>query len=157
MSKKNSKRRSNKIETSDNFQVPEEVIIPPKFSNKYAEIIYFNPRYVKVLRDRAVEWVNFDNTPHELKFYPVSDKSDKQYPSNRTFHLLIKVGARKRKIFDFEYPRIDYICQLHKNEVGTVIIYPKPENQMSNTEQLRFLSKIFNIKPTRQLAHLGSS
>ncbi len=43
--------------------------------------------------------------------------------------------------FDYsDVERIDYHCETHPNETGTVIILPKNEESMTNTERLRFLS-----------------
>ena len=53
--------------------------------------------------------------------------------------------------------RIDYHCETHPNETGSVIILPKNEESMTNTERLSFLSRIFNFKLPEPYSHLGST
>jgi hypothetical protein len=122
------------------------IIIPPDFKNLKLENNYFMPRFVKVLKGQEVEWVNLDTSSHQLRFYGVLD--------NDLERIEPKESASKR--FDYDQSRIDYRCTLHNNEFGTVVIYPKPEEQMTNKEQFEFLSKIFDIKPPPSLSHLVS-
>jgi hypothetical protein len=122
------------------------VIIPPNFTNLKLENNYFVPRFVKVLRGQEVEWVNLDSSSHHLRFYGVLD--------NDLDRIKPKKSANKR--FDYDQLRIDYRCTIHNNEFGTVVIYPKPEDEMTNKEQLKFLSKIFDIEPPPSISHLVS-
>ena len=128
------------------------VIIPEKFTNKTLKVNYFVPRFKKIVKGEEVRWINQDESSHQLAFYKVSGPK---------VELLFKsevIGPNKEVVgkFDFDSSRIDYFCSLHKNEVGTIIIYPRPENEMTNTQQFRFLNKIFDIKPPAFLSHLGS-
>jgi hypothetical protein len=68
----------------------------------------------------------------------------------------IEPKTSKKKKFDYNLLRIDYRCTSHNNEIATIIIYSSQEDQMTNTEQFQFLSKIFDIKPPSSLSHLGS-
>jgi hypothetical protein len=127
------------------------VIIPVNFTNKLLERNYFYPRFIKILKGQVIEWINQDSSSHHLEFYEVKSKVI------RLFDLgVVESGQRTQKRFDFDGPRIEYFCRLHRNESGTIVIFPKPERQMSNTEQLRFLSRTFNIKPPSTLSHLKS-
>jgi len=140
-----------KLSDSVTATVVRRVIIPPKFTNSKLKVNYFIPRFKKATKGEDVEWVNLDNNSHHLKFYEVLDSKVKFL-----FDLgRIEPRRSKKKKFDYSLSRIDYVCTLHNNEVGTIIIYSKPENQMTNAEQLRFLSKIFDINPPSSLSHLG--
>lgn len=129
------------------------VVIPPAFTNLELEVNYFIPRIVKVSKGQEVEWVNLDTDAHDLVFFVVSHNESKL--SFGLGRIETKKSARWR--FDKDHhSRIDYRCTEHDNEIGTIVIYPKPEVEMTNTEQLRFLSKIFDIKPPPPLSHLAS-
>jgi len=140
------------VSESVEVTVIRRVIIPPKFTNSKLKVNYFIPRFKKATKGEDVEWVNLDSNSHHLKFYEVLDNKVKVL-----FDLgQIEPKTSKKKKFDFDLPRIDYRCTLHNNEIGTIIIYSKPENQMTNAEQFHFLSKIFDISPPSSLSHLGS-
>lgn len=128
------------------------VIIPLKFTNRKLKVNYFIPRFKKVFKGEEVEWVNLDSSSHHLKFYEVSNNKVKFL-----FDLgRIEPKTSKKTKFDYNLLRIDYRCTSHNNEIGTVIIYSTPEDQMTNAQQFQFLSKIFDIKPPPSLSHLGS-
>jgi plastocyanin len=128
------------------------VIIPPNFTNLELETNYFIPKFVKVLKGQEVEWVNLDTSSHQLKFYEVlNDEAKFLFDLDR---IDTKKSARWR--FDNGHSRIDYFCTLHNNEIGGVVVYSKPEEEMTNKEQFEFLSKIFDIKPPPSLSHLVS-
>lgn len=152
MSKKQTKEKINEnINLSDSIEatVIRRVIIPHKFTNSQLKVNYFIPRFKKVVKGENVEWVNLDSNTHHLRFYEISGK--------RLLDLgRIRPKTSKKQRFDYNVSRIDYECILHNNEIGTVIIYPKPEDQMTNSQQLRFLSEIFDIKPPSSLSYLGS-
>jgi hypothetical protein len=128
------------------------VIIPPYFYNPELENNYFIPRFVKVLKGQEVQWVNLDASNHHLKLYKVLNNRVKFL-----FDLgLIEPKRSIRKRFDYNLSRIDYRCALHNNEIGTIVIYSKPEEEMTNKEQFQFLSEIFDIKPPSSWSHLVS-
>lgn len=118
------------------------VIIPRNFTNPDIHENYFNPRYTAIQIRDSVRWVNLDVNSHLLDFYTVTPDGQMQY-----IHTLgpIPSGAQRSSQFDTNIPRIDYICRYHENEIGSIVIYPGPENQMTNTQRLRFLSRAFNI------------
>jgi plastocyanin len=156
MTKKHISRRINEtIQVSDTVtsSVIKRVIIPPNFTNSELEVNYFIPRFVKVLKGQKVEWVNLDTHTHDLKFYEVLHNEAK---------FLFDLGQIETKEkstiwkFDYDPSRIDYFCTLHNNEIGTIVIYPTPEDEMTNKEQFEFLSKVFDIKPAPSLSHLVS-
>jgi plastocyanin len=123
------------------------VIIPPNFYSHGLEGNYFIPRFVKVLKGQEVEWSNLDATSHHLEFYYLLNKKAKLL-----FDLgLIKTNKSKTVRFNFDLTRIEYYCKLHNNEIGTVVIYPKPEEEMTNHQQFEFLTKVFDIQPAPTL------
>jgi plastocyanin len=141
-----------KISDSVAAKVIRGVIIPAKFTNKSLKVNYFIPRFKKIVKGEDVRWVNQDSNNHHLRFYEVSGDKVR-------FLFDLGVIAHNKEVikkFDFNILRIDYLCALHDNEVGTIIIYPKPEHEMTNAEQFRFLSKIFDITPPPILSHLRS-
>jgi plastocyanin len=153
MVKKEERRLEEHINIHDSVsvKVTRRVIIPPKFTNPDLKVNYFMPRFKKVIRGEDVEWVNEDNTNHHLEFYDLSgDKFESLFDSG-----VIEQNKSFKRQFDFDQTRIDYICKFHDNEVGAVIIYQKPEDQMTNTERLQFLSETFKIEPPSILSHLG--
>lgn len=154
MTKKDVKINEDSLKVNDfvKAEVIRRIIIPHNFANEKLEVNYFIPRFKKISKGDRVEWFNDDSSDHQLKFYAISH-GDIKY----LFELrLIKPGETVSQIFDFDTIRIDYICTLHNNEVGTIIIYQQPEGEMSNTENFRFLSEIFDIKPPAPLSHLRS-
>jgi plastocyanin len=154
MIKKDIKINDDNIKINDSLKTEliRRIIIPHNFVNNKVEINYFIPRFKKIRKGEKVEWINNDSSDHILKFY-----TNKRGRSKFLFEL-DRIQPRKTvsKIFDIDTIRIDYVCALHNNEVGTIIIYQKSENEMTNTERFRFLSKIFDIKPPAPLRHLRS-
>jgi hypothetical protein len=110
------------------------------------------PRFTKILKGESVEWVNLDKSPHTISFYYIDDL-DKIHKLGRMGPINPNLRDSRRFEND-DIVRIDYYCELHPIEIGSVIILPKPEEQMSNTEQLRFLNKAFDIDVPDSLAHL---
>lgn len=129
-------------------------VIIPRFTKHGGEQKYFTPRYIKIVKGETIEWINFDIKPHTLVFLSIKNKQDiKQIDKLGP----IEPQKSKKKIFDYKgIVRIDYYCENHGNEIGSIVIYPKPEEQMSNTEQLRFLTRAFNIDVPESLKHLKS-
>lgn len=152
MTRKLTRKIGENIKLSESVKVTviRRVIIPPKFTNTKLKINYFVPRFKKATKGEDIEWVNLDSNSHHLEFYGILDNEPKFLFDLGT----IEPKATRKTEFDYDIPRIDYICTLHNNEIGTLIIYPKPENQMTNTDQSRFLNKIFDINPPSSLSHL---
>lgn len=116
-----------------------EVVIPRFTSTN--NLRYFVPRFAKINRGQIVRWTNLDTQSHTLLFY---------YFGNNEPENLGKLGPLmpnefQDKRFDYNYERIDYYCQSHPNERGSVIIFPTNEESMSNTDRLDFLSRNFGI------------
>lgn len=73
---------------------------------------YFTPRFVKMVVGDKITWYNANDESHSLIF-------DKESFS---------------RTFDVYVPRIGYSCATHPEEKGTIVIYPKEEVEMTNTE-----------------------
>ena len=126
-------------------------VIIPKFSKREPEEDYFVPAIKEVVRGDYVEWVNLDTRIHYLRFYDTS--------KYKVLHLFgFKIGPKQsHKVkFNFNISRIDYYCSLHTKEIGSIVTYSESDRNMTNTEQFRYLSRMFNIKPPDFLKHLGS-
>jgi hypothetical protein len=109
---------------------------------------YFLPRFVKIVVNESVTWYNTDNESHSL----ILVKEIKPYDiaiGN------VEPGTSFSKKFDFYVPKIDYSCAIHPEEKGTIVIYPKSEEEMTNTETLRHLSGFLGRDPPDILKHLG--
>jgi len=118
-----------------------KTVIIPRFLETKGDK-YFIPRYVKIVRGEEVEWVNQDTQPHRLSFYRVEGQNASPLFDFET----IQPESSISKKFDFDLTRIDYIC-LNHHEVGSVVIFPEDEESMTNSQRLKFLSKVFDIKP----------
>jgi hypothetical protein len=120
------------------------VVIPIR--NDEGRTRYFSPRYAKITVGQAITWYNPGNEPHSLIF----DIEIKPYP--------VKIGIQPSstfsKPFPFYVPRIDYSCATHPEEKGSIVIYPKDENDMTNTDTLRHLQGVIGSEPPPILSHL---
>jgi hypothetical protein len=129
-------------------------VIIPRFIDHGNNLKYFIPRFVKIQKGETVEWTNLDFESHALFFY--YKKDDQVYSVARLGP--IKPTESQRMTFQHDINRIDYYCEIHLNERGSVIIFTKNEEGMSNTERLKFLDKIFDINsssPYNPLAKHG--
>jgi len=101
------------------------------------------------MKGDTVEWVNADTKPHLLILSMGPKRVQKiPLPPNGRLQVQFKTELKTK--------RIDYRCALHPLEEGTIVFYPKKEEEMSNTERIRFLSEIFDIRPPKFLKHLRS-
>ena len=100
------------------------------------------PKFAKIQWGELVQWTNLDSIPHRLVFYKGRRRIETLGP--------ISPGRVVPRRFSSEIvDRIDYYCDIpsHGNEMGYVIIFSQNEGAMSNTERLRYLSRVFNINP----------
>ena len=129
-------------------------VVIPKFIDYGNNLKYFIPRFAKIQRGEIIEWTNLDIKSHTLAFY--YKLNDEIYSIGKLGPL--RSGESQHMTFDYgDVERIDYHCETHPNETGSVIILPKNEESMTNTERLRFLSRIFNLKLSEPYSHLGGS
>jgi hypothetical protein len=69
---------------------------------------------------------------------------------------MIKARESISKTFTYYVPKLDYTCKIHPEEQGAIVMYPKNENDMTNTQNLRHLDELFDINPKEPLTHLRS-
>lgn len=119
------------------MNAPTKKVIIPRFSQTESREEYFVPRYVKIKKGDTVEWINTDTKPHTLVI--LFEERERVGP--------IEPNQVARLKFDYQIERIDYQCGEHPNERGTIVIFPDDEDKMSNTDRLRFLSRVFEITP----------
>lgn len=111
---------------------------------------YFDPRFITIQTGETIEWLNDDTNKHLILSHKFGQPTD-----------LLRIGpitpgeAQSRTI-DYGVPRIDYLCSLHPEERGTIVILEKELNELTNTQDLRMLSNVFNIKPPPIMEHLDS-
>jgi plastocyanin len=125
-------------------------VIIPTFSDDESSFKYFIPRFAKIQRGEFVQWTNLDNIPHSLVFYTMLGEESRPVTTLGPIlpNTSLKIG------FPYDFERIDYYCDYHRNEMGSVIIFSQNEETMTNTQRLHFLSRIFNINPPEPFAHL---
>jgi plastocyanin len=130
----------------------DKTIIIPKNTNHEKIEQFFTPRFMKITKGETVTWKNFDSRSHTLFLYHVT-KEDGVKPISKLGPILPNRTATMKIDYD-NIIRIDYYCENHKRETGSIVILPKAEELMSNTEQLRFLTEAFDIKLPDFLKHL---
>ena len=93
-------------------------VIIPKFEYN-SDIKYFIPRFAKIQIGGSVQWTNLDDNWHRLSFYKIANDVP------RIIGTLgpIGPGASDTMQFLYEVNRIDYFCDIHRNETGSVVIF----------------------------------
>jgi class 3 adenylate cyclase/plastocyanin len=113
------------------------VIIPSSNENA-TEAIYFEPRVVKILSGMSITWMNRDTKTHRL----TSGNADSLLPTE-FFHTDDIVGGESTTVrIESNQPAIPYYCSLHPAERGLIVVLPKDEDEMTNTQRLKFLDSI---------------
>ena len=125
------------------------VIIPPSNNNDPTDVKYFYPGFVKVSIGQSIRWINTDSKDHYLIF-------TKDQPEYGKEIGMINAGKSFSKTFTYYVPKLDYTCKIHPEEQGSIVMYPKNENDMTNTQNLRHLDELFDINPNEPLTHLRS-
>jgi plastocyanin len=117
------------------------VIIPLSvIKDKQSGLRYLQPRLIKINLHDTIRWVNSDTKSHTLAF-----KEGHKFYSGVIGKGKIRPGESLEMKFDYDTPRLDYFCLDHRDEWGVIVIYPKPDEMMSNTERLRFLGRVADI------------
>ncbi len=121
----------------------------PKSQDPSTNLKYFDHRFIKIQRGETIDWVNDDTKNHTLLSHKFGQPTD-----------LLRIGpiapgqAESRRI-NYGISKIDYLCSIHPEERGTIVISEKKEDELTNIETLRRLSNFFNIKP-ESMPHLDS-
>jgi class 3 adenylate cyclase len=109
---------------------------------------YFTPRFANIVVGQTVTWYNAGNDIHSLIF------DTELPPYDIKIGDIAPISAFSKK-FEFYVPRIDYSCATHPEEKGTIVIYEKNEDEMTDTERLRHLQGFLGTKPPDVLSHLS--
>lgn len=122
----------------------------PKRSNPSDNQKYFEPRFVTVQRGDIIDWINDDTKNHTLLSHKFGQATD-----------LLRVGpitpgGIHSVAINYGVSKIDYFCSVHPEEIGTVVILDKKEDDLTNPERFRMLSNTFDIKPPSVISHLDS-
>jgi class 3 adenylate cyclase/plastocyanin len=113
------------------------VIIPRSLKNS-TEVMYFEPRIVKILSGMSITWMNRDTKTHRL----TSGNADLLL-STEFFHTDNIVRGKSTTVrIESNQPAIPYYCSLHPAERGLIVVLPKDEDEMTNTQTLKFLDSI---------------
>jgi plastocyanin len=97
---------------------------------------YFDPRFIKIQRGEIVAWINDDTKDHTL----LSHKFEQATGLLRIGP--IAPGKEQSVKIDYEVSKIDYFCLIHPEEMGTIVILEKKEDELTNTKNLRMVSNV---------------
>jgi class 3 adenylate cyclase len=102
------------------------------------EVMYFEPRIVKILSGMSITWMNRDTKTHRL----TSCNADSLLPTKYFYTEDIPRGGSTTVKLESSQPAIPYYCSLHPAERGLIVILPKEEDEMTNIQRLKFLDSI---------------
>lgn len=119
-----------------------QVIIPQFLRTE--SIRNYIPQTLKIQKGDTITWINTDYESHHLYFIKIdADLTNIEVLDER---LYLKSGEVAEMMFNYNYKRIDYICNIHRREVNSITVFTEDYKNMSNTQRLRFLRKRYNIK-----------
>jgi class 3 adenylate cyclase len=113
-------------------------VVIPRFEENTTEIMYFEPRVVKIIKGESITWINRDTRVHNL----ISGDANSSLPSPffQTGGML--PGESTTVKIDSNQQSIPYYCSMHPSERGVIGIFPTQEDQMTETEKSKFLNDI---------------
>lgn len=115
-----------------------QFVVIPRFKEYTNEIMYFEPRIVKIVKGESITWINRDTKVHNLISGDAS--STLQSPFFQTGSML--PGESTTVKIDSNQQSIPYYCTMHPSERGVIGMLSKPEEQMTEEEKTRFLDDI---------------
>ena len=130
-----------------------QIFIPQFLRNE--SIRSYIPQTIKIQKGDTIRWINTDSEPHHLFFIKIDP-----VPANIEVldeRLYLKSGEVGEMMFNYNYKRIDYICNTHRREVNSITVFTEDYKNMSNTQRLRYLNKRYNIKPPDLLSYLDGN
>ena len=116
----------------------DQFVIIPRSVKDSTEVMYFEPRIVKILSGMSITWMNRDTKTHRL----TSGNADSLLPTEFFHTDDIDRGKLTTIKIESNQPAIPYYCTLHPAERGLIVILPKDEDEMTNTQTLKFLDSI---------------
>ena len=113
-------------------------MVIPRFEENSTEIMYFEPRVVKIIKGESITWINRDTRVHNL----ISGDANSSLPSPffQTGGML--PGESTTVKIDSNQQSIPYYCSMHPSERGVIGIFPTQKDQMTETEKSKFLNDI---------------
>jgi class 3 adenylate cyclase len=113
-------------------------VVIPRFEENSTEIMYFEPRVVKIIKGESITWINRDTRVHNL----ISGDANSSLPSPffQTGGML--PGESTTVKIDSNQQSIPYYCSMHPSERGVIGIFPTQEDQMTETDKSKFLNDI---------------
>jgi class 3 adenylate cyclase/plastocyanin len=115
-----------------------QFVVIPRFKENSNEIMYFEPRIVKIVKGESITWINRDINVHNL--ISGDANSTLQSPFFQTGSML--PGESTTVKIDSNQQSIPYYCTMHPSERGVIGMLSKPEEQMTEEEKTRFLDDI---------------
>lgn len=115
-----------------------QFVVIPRFKENTNEIMYFEPRIVKVVKGESITWINRDTKVHNL----TSGDANSTLPSPFFQTGSMLPGESTTVKIDSNQQSIPYYCTMHPSERGVIGMLPKPEEQMTEEEKTRFLDDI---------------
>ena len=129
-------------------------IIIPQFQRNES-IRNYIPHTIKIQKGDTITWINTDSKPHNLYFIKIDpDPTNIEVLDER---LYLNSGELGEVMFNYNYERIDYVCKIHRREVNSITIFTEDYKNMSNTQRLRYLSNIYNIRNANLLNFLDEN
>lgn len=113
-------------------------MVIPRFEENSTEIMYFEPRVVKIIKGESITWINRDTRVHSL----ISGDANSSLPSPFFQTGSMLPGESTTVKIDSNQQSIPYYCSMHPSERGVVGIFPTQEDQMPETEKSKFLDDI---------------
>jgi class 3 adenylate cyclase len=113
-------------------------VVIPRFEENTTEIMYFEPRVVKIIKGESITWINRDTRVHNL----ISGDANSSLPSPffQTGGML--PGESTTVKIDSNQQSIPYYCSMHPSERGVIGIFPTQEDEMTETDKSKFLNDI---------------
>ncbi len=112
-----------------------QFVVIPKFKENTKEIMYFEPRIVKIVKGESITWINRDTKVHNL----TSGDANSTLPSPFFQTGSMLPGESTTVKIDSNQQSIPYYCTMHPSERGVIGMLPKPKDQMTEDEKARFL------------------
>lgn len=113
-------------------------MIIPRYEGELKDVLYLEPRIVKIIKGQSITWVNHDLKVHKL----TSGDGHSSLPTGFLQTDDILPGKLTTVKIDSNQQSIPYYCSIHPAERGLIAILPKAENQMTTDERSKFLAAV---------------
>ena len=113
-------------------------MVIPRLKENTTEVMYFEPRVVKIVKGDSITWINRDTRVHNL----TSGDANSSLPSPFFQTGSMLPGEYTTVKIDSNQQSIPYYCSMHPSERGVIGIFPTQEDQMTEAEKSKFLNDI---------------